>query len=509
MFTHFTRVIYGGALILALLPLSATAQKVHKTVFDVAKDLQTKPTAGNSIALDGLTVQFGSYSDEGNEKWWRYKEPHTLNDETNGKSATSYVWDYQFKKYLYSKKVATTNALKTGTDAKGASDFKGNNENDYGNNWYVEALPQAGTFYAIRPKHDGTLTVAYFLNTNDKTLDIAQTADGLDHPVFLVDAEKLSNVEYTTDKGKKKEKDGYAVVEKYSVKDQTSTGKSKHADSGNEHEFIDIPLKEGKTYYLFHNKGDLGLFGLVYTYTDDIDATTTLQWSDEKDNTITAQENVNVKLSRTFVPNVWNTLCLPFDLSSSEVTTYFGSDAKLAEYSDFDTNTKTMTFEAPADGSIRAGRPYLLKVSAEKKDITFQDVNVIAQGTERVVTYYTGSEIEDVDNDAYSFGGTYIPKELTIGSEYFLLNNAITKPASGQNKMKGFRAWFALPAGAKGSKASVFGEDIAVDEGTTGIATVRQSLPQEDAVYTLSGQRVPGTPAHGIYIIGGKKVVVK
>lgn len=488
----------------------ASAQKTHKTVFDVAKDLQNKPTAGTVIALDGLTVKFGNNNDTTNKKWWRSKANHTLNDNTYGSEATSYVWYYQFTKYLYSKKVATTDAEKTGKDAKGAQDFDGVNKNVYGNKEYVEALPVAGTFYTLTPKHDGELTVAFFLNTNDSKLDIATTADDADHPVFLVDNAQISSVSYISKKGNQKTKPGYAVVEKYSVNDQTSTGKGKHADKGNEHEFIDIPLTAGKTYYLFHNKGDLGLFGLVYTYTDNTGASTTLEWSEETNNTIEAQENVNVKITRTFVPDVWNTLCLPFDLSSTEVTTYFGSDAKLAEYSDFDGTTKTMTFVAPADGSIRAGRPYLLKLSAEKSNITFNDVNVIKSGTERTQTFYTGTGVEedDVYGEAYSFGGTYNPKTLNIGSQYFLLNNHITRPADGQNKMKGFRAYFELPSTTTQAKASVLGEDIIIDS-TTGIGEIRKDADTDTAIYNLSGQRV-SVPLHpGIYIKGGRKFIVR
>ena len=50
--------------------------------------------------------------------------------------------------------------------------------------------------------------------------------------------------------------------------------------------------------------------------------------------------------------------------------------------------------------------------------------------------------------------------------------------------------------------------DIVVDETATGISeSVAQR--QDNSVYTLDGKTVKGTPAKGLYIVGGKKVVVK
>jgi len=44
----------------------------------------------------------------------------------------------------------------------------------------------------------------------------------------------------------------------------------------------------------------------------------------------------------------------------------------------------------------------------------------------------------------------------------------------------------------------------------TGIKRIAATkAPASEAVYDLSGRKVTGTPQHGLYIVGGRKVMVK
>ena len=63
-----------------------------------------------------------------------------------------------------------------------------------------------------------------------------------------------------------------------------------------------------------------------------------------------------------------------------------------------------------------------------------------------------------------------------------------------------------LDASASGTRLRFLG--LAIDGETTAIQGVEAQSGQQDAVYNLSGQRV-SNPTRGIYIINGKKVVIK
>ena len=68
--------------------------------------------------------------------------------------------------------------------------------------------------------------------------------------------------------------------------------------------------------------------------------------------------------------------------------------------------------------------------------------------------------------------------------------------------MKGFRAYFELPEGANGARLSFYDD-------ATGITTVIGADElNDDKAYNLGGQRVHN-PKKGLYIINGKKVVIK
>ena len=69
--------------------------------------------------------------------------------------------------------------------------------------------------------------------------------------------------------------------------------------------------------------------------------------------------------------------------------------------------------------------------------------------------------------------------------------------------MKGFRAYFELPAGTSS------GARLSFTDVTTGITTVMDASELGDDAFNLKGQRVDTPKKGGLYIIGGKKVIVK
>lgn len=117
-----------------------------------------------------------------------------------------------------------------------------------------------------------------------------------------------------------------------------------------------------------------------------------------------------------------------------------------------------------------------------------------------VITTSTPSTVTD---DNYSFVGTFGPTALkTDGTNVFLgTDNVLYKPAADSNTLKGIRAYFEIPSGAS-ARISMDDSDEA-----TGIKTLKSNV-DENKVYNLQGQQVSRT-AKGLYIINGKKVILK
>lgn len=220
--------------------------------------------------------------------------------------------------------------------------------------------------------------------------------------------------------------------------------------------------------------------------------------------TIEAKSGVNVTLKRTMKAGVWNTICLPFDVSEDKAKTVFGAGVKIAVL-DTKSTDKTLKFDDYTTLGIPAATPCLIKPSEVKtsNEYVFENVNIVADE----LTY-------DTTDGNLAFRGIYNMVDVTtdvknIGDDYYAAflgaNNTIFKANVG-GKMKGFRAYFAIPYGTSASALRVV-----IDGTATSIKNIESEVVESNApVYNLQGQRVDGnnlTP--GIYVKAGKKFVVK
>lgn len=220
-----------------------------------------------------------------------------------------------------------------------------------------------------------------------------------------------------------------------------------------------------------------------------------ITFSETSSEAITACSNRKVNLTRSF-NNGWNTICLPFDVID---LTVFGEDAKVFEFTNFDAGTLEFTM---TDG-IEAGKPYIIYTpngqNLNGAPIVFNNVTIAEENT-------TPSNIEW--SDAY-FKGTYAPiaaggwdKTVDTDIIYGVTSEGKIAKAGASATMKGFRAYFDLPANAPAARLAIFDE-------TTGITSVLDSKVLNDGkVYNLKGQRVENA-TKGLYIVNGKKVVIK
>ena len=222
----------------------------------------------------------------------------------------------------------------------------------------------------------------------------------------------------------------------------------------------------------------------------------------EGDNNLTVCNNVFVELTRSFVANTWNTVCLPFVPTAEQATALFGNGYKLAEF----TGVSESTMEFTTTNTFAAGVPYLVKPTASKavtSPTVFDNVNITAT---------TASSVEQTDGgDTYKFAGTFAPKTFAgnecATSRFVASGNKLNTPTDGST-MKALRAYFTVPAST--NNARNFTIDGFEDEVITSISEeqIVKGETSSSVIYNLAGQRV-AQPTKGLYIVNGKKVLVK
>ena len=224
-----------------------------------------------------------------------------------------------------------------------------------------------------------------------------------------------------------------------------------------------------------------------------------VQVSELENNSITKYDNVVVELTRSLVEGTWNTICLPFALTSDQATQLFGSGYKVAAFTGV--NNEIMQFTTLNSNDVfEAGVPYLVNPTADLSNsspVVLIDVDLTAKNGS-TVTY-----------DGYSFVGTLVKKTFTENLDYtrFVASgNELKKPISGST-LKALRAYFILPASFDPNhapKLSIDGEG----EATEIISLDNERVIMDNVYYDLSGRRVMN-PTKGLYIVNGRKVIIK
>ena len=259
------------------------------------------------------------------------------------------------------------------------------------------------------------------------------------------------------------------------------------------------------------------------------------------------KENLTMYFQRSFVKNEWNSLIMPVDLTKAQFDEAFGSDAKLAKANRvYDSNGNLVIgfslVEENKDKAnsayLAANTPYIIYIG---KKATTQDITTIDAGP-------ISGEIYKVDNSLAAGGVTFtydndkatnsieqnFPVDQAITTNWgmtdlkfigsynnhqnledgnYIWNNGalyyLTKP---NHWMKGYRCWLAptWSSSATGNaKLITFGFG---NGETTGINMPSMgNTTGSTKVYNLNGQRVDNMLGvqPGIYIVNGKKVVVK
>ena len=226
----------------------------------------------------------------------------------------------------------------------------------------------------------------------------------------------------------------------------------------------------------------------------------------------------NVSMTRTIKANQWSTIVLPFTLTKAKAEAAFGSDVQLAEFSGFTVDygddeenvtplnivVNFSTYTMTAKKSMTGGKPFLIKTSSEITSFEADDVTMAGSVTDVQKT--------DEYDTAGKFTGSFVKTKVPADG-LFISDNKFWY-STGATNIKAFRGWFEL--GAVLDKETDFGAKVffSIDDEPTSVDGVSVVPTRHGDIYTIEGQYVGrDIPTErlkkGIYIVNGKKVVVK
>lgn len=227
--------------------------------------------------------------------------------------------------------------------------------------------------------------------------------------------------------------------------------------------------------------------------------------------------NVSIANRTLYTDNYWNTLCLPFSLSSFTGTPLEGAVVKELDtdgiYSGHKTgvegNTLHLYFKEAT--SITAGKPYFVKYSGGDNII-----EPVFSGIRVTNTTPTGITSKDTN---VTFIGRYTSTSYAAADPGVLLMGEQSKlyyPVSGAS-IGAFLAYFQLNNGITAGdlpssiKSFVHNLDGDILDGIVlPPALHAQSSASAALWFTLDGRRLDKQPTQpGLYIVGGRKVVIK
>lgn len=198
----------------------------------------------------------------------------------------------------------------------------------------------------------------------------------------------------------------------------------------------------------------------------------------------------NVTLSRTF-PAGWSTICLPFATS----TAMFGTDVKAQAFESADDNG--LNFEEVT--KLDANKPYLIYFPSETTTPVYLSADV-----------KTTTPVSVTFGD-FTFCGSY-KASISMADKYGVADQGnVQKLMLGgkDSTLKATRAYFTK----SGDQPAMI--NINLDGNATGIENIEQNQADIYDVYNLQGQLIRKNAtslnglAKGIYIVNGKKVMVK
>jgi len=216
----------------------------------------------------------------------------------------------------------------------------------------------------------------------------------------------------------------------------------------------------------------------------------TLNNSEDEVNSYKGKADVTV--ARTLKAG-WNAVVLPFALTADDITNAFGADAEVATYDGDEQNGDNVHINFAKATTVAAGVPFLLYLKTAPASAPVF--------TDKAVNF----TVNNAEGNVFDFVGTFANTTAATGD--YILSGGKFKNAAGGNAINAYRAYLKLK-GAAASRVSLYIDGFLVENETTAITGAKMNGQQEN-VYSLSGQKMNNQLKKGIYIINGKKVVIK
>ena len=258
------------------------------------------------------------------------------------------------------------------------------------------------------------------------------------------------------------------------------------------------------------------------------------------------KDNLTMYFKRTFVPGNWNSVILPVNLSKAQFEEAFGATAKLSEASEVYQDNQNLVIgfkpveERFVEGKniyLQAHKPYIIWVDGEfvtsyknQKESTTDageitgEIYKVTKTPEGVGVSFTYDETMGMPStEDFKFstsitnkqglesllfkGGYDNHQSLAIGDYGWNAGNLYHLKK--EHYMKGYRCWL-TPTWASASQSQT---TLGFGQGElTGVETAPSAEQQgELKIFNLQGQRLSSLQGvqPGVYIVNGKKMVVK
>ena len=274
---------------------------------------------------------------------------------------------------------------------------------------------------------------------------------------------------------------------------------------------------------------------------------------------VTIPQFYSIKLKRTFKPNQWTTLSLPFNLTQTEVEQIFGKGTQIIVFDKAETTPARtyLTFFYHEIQNVLPGYPYLIRptlvdandnqmetksnsadntptytITKDGDKLTLTEFTVYNKAinpfieqhefksggyTAKCTPSYCTADVSGNNNSNYSM-------QYEKGDIFVSESNGTVYISEGKSYGKGYRSYIdkdktgTTTTTAKALSISFSGVEDGDDNGTT--TEIRVTELADDVietlgiggVYNLNGQKVADTTRNlpaGIYIVNGRKVVVK
>lgn len=160
-------------------------------------------------------------------------------------------------------------------------------------------------------------------------------------------------------------------------------------------------------------------------------------------------KTIRVELTRTIEKEQWNTLCLPFDMTSTQIATVFGEGTQVAIFN----GAENGVVDFATTVGITAGIPYLIYPTTTVSTIALDDIEL------KDLT--DGGSMSNTD---YAFIGTMATVTPT-GDNYYIDTDDKVKKLSEGESIKAFRAYLS----SNGAEIKAFSIDgVVVGAGLLG-----------------------------------------